>query len=105
MNRAPAVVEAVAEGDDRGGGDGRAEDSHGKGDIYVAFATRAGEWSTPVNLGDRVNSEHSESCPSLSADGKYLFFSRYDEPDDVSDIYWIDSAVIERVEEGPPEGR
>ena len=75
--------------------DGRADDSHGKGDIYVAFATSERRWSRPVNLGDKVNSEFSETCPSLSADGKYLFFSRYDEPDEVAQIYWVDSAVID----------
>ncbi len=74
--------------------DARTEDSLGKLDIYVAFATADGGWTTPVNLGDEVNSEFSESCPSLSDDGKYLFFSRYNEPDDVSQIYWVDSGVI-----------
>jgi len=75
--------------------DARADDSLGEGDIYVAFAIAEGGWTTPVNLGDGVNSEYSESCPSLSDDGKFLFFSRYDEPGEVAQIYWIDSGVIE----------
>lgn len=75
--------------------DARAEDSRGKADIYVAFARPDGGWTTPVNLGDGVNSEFSETCPSLSDDGRYLFFSRYNEPDDVSQIYWVDSGVVE----------
>jgi Tol biopolymer transport system component len=75
--------------------DARAEDSRGKGDIYVAFATTDGGWSKPVNLGDEVNSAYSESCPSLSDDGEYLFFSRYDEPGEVAQIYWVDAGVIE----------
>jgi hypothetical protein len=75
--------------------DAQAEDSRGKGDIYVAFATAGGGWTQPVNLGDGVNSEFSESCPSLSDDGKYLFFSRYNEPGEVAQIYWVDSSVIE----------
>jgi len=75
--------------------DARADDSLGEGDIYVAFALADGGWSAPVNLGDGVNSEYSESCPSLSDDGKFLFFSRYDEPDEVAQIYWVDSGVIE----------
>ena len=77
--------------------DARADDSHGKADIYVAFATSDGGWSKPANLGDSVNSAYSETCPSLSDDGKYLFFSRYDEPDEVAQIYWVDSGVIETV--------
>ena len=75
--------------------DAKADDSRGKGDIYVAFATVDGGWTKPVNLGDGVNSEYSESCPSLSDDGKYLFFSRYNEPHEVAQIYWVDSGVIE----------
>ncbi|MFH1842061.1 MAG: nuclear transport factor 2 family protein, partial [bacterium] len=75
--------------------DGRAEDSLGMGDIYVAFSTADGGWTTPVNLGVGVNSVYPESCPSLSADGKYLLFSRYDEPGEVAQIYWVDAAVIE----------
>ncbi len=74
--------------------DARAEDSLGKGDIYVAFAAGEGRWSKPVNLGPGVNSEFSESCPSLSDDGKYLFFSRYDEDGGVAQIYWADAMVI-----------
>lgn len=74
--------------------DARATDSLGKGDIYVAFALADGGWTKPMNLGAAVNSEYSESCPSLSADGRYLFFSRYDEKDEISQIYWIDAGVI-----------
>jgi hypothetical protein len=76
--------------------DGRGEDSRGKGDIFVTFATPDGSWTKRVNLGGGVNSEHSESCPSLSADGEVLFFSRYDEPGEVAQIYWVDSGVIDR---------
>ena len=71
------------------------EDSRGKMDIYVAFRNEDGGWSKPVNLGDEVNTEYFETCPTLSADGKYLFFSRYNEPGEISNIYWIDSRVIE----------
>jgi hypothetical protein len=75
--------------------DARADDSLGHGDIYVVFATDGGGWTTPINLGPSVNSEHSESCPSLSADGRYLFFSRYDEPGGIAQIYWVDARVID----------
>ena len=74
--------------------DAREADSLGESDIYVAFRESDGSWGRPLNLGPGVNSEFSETCPSLSADGKYLFFSRYNEPNEVSDIYWIDSTVI-----------
>ncbi len=76
--------------------DARAEDGLGGGDIYVAFPAEDGGWSKPVNLGPGVNSEFGESCPSLSADGKYLFFSRYNEEGGIAQIYWVDAGVIEQ---------
>lgn len=46
----------------------------GSGDVYMM--SRSGEeWSGPFNLGQPVNSEAMECCPSLSPDGHYLFFS------------------------------
>jgi hypothetical protein len=75
--------------------DARDQDSLGGSDLYVAFRLPDGSWAQPRHLGAEVNSEFDETCPSLSADGRYLFFSRYDEPDEVSDIYWIDSTVID----------
>lgn len=48
--------------------------SFGSCDLY--FTTRTGEeWSKPKNLGKVVNSSAWDSQPSLSADGKTLYFS------------------------------
>jgi Tol biopolymer transport system component len=80
--------------------DARRDDSLGGSDLYVAFRRPDGSWEQPRHLGAEVNSAYGETCPSLSADGKYLFFSRYKEPGEVSDIYWIDSAVLESVRQG-----
>ncbi|MCP4573985.1 MAG: hypothetical protein GY838_16620 [bacterium] len=74
--------------------DARADDTLGKGDIYAAFSTADGGWTRPVNLGAGINSEYGESCPSLSSDGRFLFFSRYDEEGEVSQIYWADAMVV-----------
>ncbi len=71
------------------------DNGYGKQDIYVAFRNKNGSWSKPVNLGNEVNTEYSETCPALSSDGKHLFFSRYNEPGEISNFYWIDSRVIE----------
>ncbi len=48
--------------------------SYGGCDLYIAQKT-GGEWSTPQNLGDAVNSPYWESQPALSSDGKLLFFA------------------------------
>ena len=46
----------------------------GNCDIYFS-AFNNGKWSEPSNLGSPVNTSHWESQPSISADGKTLFFS------------------------------
>ena len=46
----------------------------GAEDLYVSVL-EAGKWSEPKNLGKKINTAFQESSPSLSADGKYLFFA------------------------------
>ena len=46
----------------------------GSCDIYFS-AFNDGKWSEPYNLRTPLNSSHWESQPSISADGKTLFFS------------------------------
>jgi outer membrane protein OmpA-like peptidoglycan-associated protein len=46
----------------------------GNCDLYFS-AFSDGKWSEPSNLGNPVNTKHWESTPSISADGKTLFFS------------------------------
>jgi hypothetical protein len=54
----------------RGGGQGSM-------DIWAATRDSASDlWSTPVNLGTNVNSDQSETRPSLSWDGRTLYFGR-----------------------------
>lgn len=78
--------------------DGRKENDETKDkDIHVCFKKKDGNWSTPINLGTTVNSDFTETCPSLTPDGKYLFFSRYNEEGGVSNIYWVSAEVIDRV--------
>lgn len=49
--------------------------AQGGNDIYVATrSSTSDDWSTPVNLGAAVNSDGSETRPSLSWDGTRLYF-------------------------------
>jgi Tol biopolymer transport system component len=57
------------------------------GAIYVSFRKEDGTWSEALSLGPRVNSTNS-LVPSLSPDGKYLFFSRD------NDIWWVSARII-----------
>ncbi len=73
------------------------EDNEKKSDIYVCFKKGDGGWTQPINLGNDVNSNFSETCPSITPDGKYLFFSRYNEEGELSNFYWVDAEVIQKV--------
>lgn len=63
-------------------------------DIHVCFKKKDRTWSKPINLGNTVNSDFTETCPSLTPDGKYLLFSRYNEEGGQSNIYWVSAEVI-----------
>ncbi|MFC1766819.1 TolB family protein, partial [Planctomycetota bacterium] len=53
---------------DRSGG-------HGNSDIWLArWSTVHDDWGTPVNLGPVVNSSFRDEAPSISADGRTLYF-------------------------------
>jgi outer membrane protein OmpA-like peptidoglycan-associated protein len=45
----------------------------GSCDLYISY-NRNGEWSKPENLGKEINSQYWESQPSLSQDGRRLYF-------------------------------
>jgi hypothetical protein len=62
-------------------------------DLYVAFRCADGGWGPPKNLGPAVNTIANERFPSISPDGKYLFFLRND-PHGDADFYWIDAGII-----------
>lgn len=70
------------------------EDAQRKSDIYVHFKKKDGTWSEPMNLGSQVNSNFAETCPSITPDGKYLFFGRYNEEGGISNIYWVSTEII-----------
>lgn len=44
-------------------------------DLYFARIDTSGKWTDPVNLGDVVNTRYSEKHPSISADGRILYFT------------------------------
>jgi Tol biopolymer transport system component len=85
-------------------------------DLYVGFKRDDGSWGDPINLGPAVNSSYMDKCPSLSPDGKFLFFvsSRPNgnkNPQKVwphplfknlkeifsADVYWVSSKIIDEL--------
>jgi len=97
------------------------EDSRGGTDYYISFRDEDDHWSSPVNMGDQVNSAAGgEWSPYVSPDGNYFFFmSNRTNPDEIlldgrltqdgllrlhnepgngsSGIYWMEAGFIEEL--------
>ncbi len=75
------------------------EDGRRDNDMYVYFKKKDGTWTKPINLGNTINTSFNEKTPTITPDGKYLFFGR-DERDikpGLANIYWVSTEVIEKV--------
>lgn len=72
--------------------DSRRTGGFDQADIYVSFRKEDGLWSKGFNLGEKINKGHRH-IPSLSVDGKYIFFSSD------GDIYWVDAKIIEELKQ------
>jgi len=92
-------------------------------DLFISFRDN-GSWTEAKNMGDDVNSRSAEICPSVSPDGRYLFFTSYrtlhrdhsetaltydekirilDNPGNgLGDIYWMDAGIIEELKPERP---
>jgi Tol biopolymer transport system component len=78
----------------------------GRSDLYESFADGKGGWTAPANLNDYspgINlAGYATVGPSISPDGKYLFFTRYAQTPtgEQEDIYWVDNPFSD-----PAKGR
>jgi hypothetical protein len=71
--------------------------SYTKNDIWVSFHNHDGSWVKPVNLGSRINRDAmAVLCPTVSPDGRYLFFTRFQE-DNTGLLYWVSTRIIDRL--------
>jgi Tol biopolymer transport system component len=72
------------------------EGGYGSSDLYISFRAADGSWGPAINMGDKINTTASEKNPSVSPDGKFLFFDWRTKPrnEDVT-IYWVDAQIIE----------
>jgi len=50
-------------------------------DFYISYKDDAGTWSPAKNMGSPINTPGNEGAPSLSADGRYLYFAACEEYD------------------------
>ncbi len=96
-------------------------DTYGGSDLYICYRTKNDSWTEAKNMGDGINSPGGEICPTLSPDGKYLFFTSsrnltnsYSENpisyetkmkilnssgNGSMDIYWVDARIIENLKQ------
>ncbi len=50
-------------------------DTIGSFDLYVTFKKKDGTWTKGINLGEGVNTKFVEKWPTITPDGRYLFFT------------------------------
>ncbi len=70
----------------------------GSGDIYISFRNKDGSWGEPKNLGPEINSKAEENWPSVSPDGKFIFFTST-KRNGLPDIYWVESSIIHQLKD------
>jgi Tol biopolymer transport system component len=72
----------------------------GEAHLYISFNKGNNEWTTPVNMnscGAKINNNTAHhNSPSLSPDGKFLFFVRHETMLDM-DIYWVSAKIIDDI--------
>lgn len=71
------------------------DDTLGGQDLYICFRKSDGNWTEAGNMGSSVNSESDEICPSVSLDGRFLFFTSRRRGR--ADIFWIDTDIIKNM--------
>lgn len=85
--------------------DSRRDDGYGSSDLYISYRASDGSWGSAINLGGEINTDADENHPSVSPDGKFLFFDRRGEKvengDRPVDIYWVDAGFIETLRPRP----
>ncbi|WP_435625793.1 TolB family protein [Flagellimonas sp.] len=63
----------------------------GDSDLYVSHKDQNGNWTEPQNLGDKINRTDQDFAPSLSADGKFIFFSNDGK------LKWVSSDILKKL--------
>jgi len=80
-----------------------AEGSSARPDIGICSRRADGSWNKPIALGPAVNTPAFERFPSLSRDGRFLFFIQSSSPQFVGDqayFCWIDAGVLDGLKPG-----
>ncbi len=76
--------------------DGQRNSSDSNADLFISFRQKDGAWGQAIKLGGEINTPASEFAAQVTPDGKYLFFNRNIDKDNV-DTFWVDAKVIEKL--------
>jgi Tol biopolymer transport system component len=71
------------------------KDSYGGSDLYISFKNKNDTWTKAKNMGKDINSSGGMICPSISPDGKFIFFNTT--LNGKNGIYWVNAKVIEEL--------
>lgn len=64
-------------------------------DIWISFHNKDGSWTEPQNLGETINSgADAILCPTVSPDGKYMFFTKLNFNPQCGFVYWVSTDFI-----------
>ncbi len=72
----------------------RHDGGYGDVDLYISFKTKEDNWGYPINMGPEINTELRERFPTVSPDGKYLFFMRHTE---TQDFFWVSTEIFKEL--------
>jgi ankyrin repeat protein len=72
------------------------KDNRRNHDIHISFKKKDGTWTNAINLGDKINATLHDQCPTVTPDGKYLFFLSVGK-DRPWGIYWVGAGIIEEL--------
>lgn len=61
----------------------------GNSSLYYSYTNQEGNWTEPQNLGNKINITRQDFAPSLSVDGKFIFYSNNGK------LKWISSKIID----------
>jgi len=77
----------------------------GDADLYISYKNKDGHWERPINLGGKINSELRDICPTITPDGRFLFFTRNWEEDGKwqGDVYWVSTDFINEFKRQSPD--
>ncbi len=70
------------------------EGGYGDVDLYISFKTEEDKWGTPINMGAEINTELRERFPTVSPDGRYMFFMRHTPG---QDFFWVSTEIFDEL--------